>query len=448
MMMVSLLLLTSVCAGATPVLETAMPARISGPWAIEVGPGSVVTAGRTLRLPNAVPVGVPPPERVCIRDEAHAGLPVFNKDAPGWLKGAHLTKLTTEECSATGLLYPETVRVKSAAGNTTPFKLGVDYELDPFWSAIGRVPGGAIADGQPVFVDYDYSPSRLDSVVVDKEGKARLVTGAPDPAVALPPQPGPGETAVVNVWVPGRCERLTEENLYPIEFKEAPSVPVVSATAERLLPKTLAKLREGKTITVVAFGDSVTHGGGVDGHENLWYQHQFAALLKQRFPQAAVQMRTAAWPGAGSKTYLDAPPGGQYDFVRDVLDPRPDLVTIEFVNDAYLDEAGTAAHYAGIMKRLRDIGAEVILITPHLVRPDWLKSDTLKFDEDPRPYVRGLRRFAAENHVALADASREWCRLWRRGIPYVTLLANSINHPDARGHQIFADTLIALFPDR
>jgi hypothetical protein len=61
--------------------------------------------------------------------------------------------------------------------------------------------------------------------------------------------------------------------------------------------------------------------------------------------------------------------------------------------------------------------------------------------------VKGLRRFAAENHLALADASAEWCRLWRQGIPYITLEANSINHPDARGHKIFADVLINLFPD-
>ena len=34
----------------------------------------------------------------------------------------------------------------------------------------------------------------------------------------------------------------------------------------------------------------------------------------------------------------EAPAGGTYDFQRDVPDRKPDLVTIEFVNDAYLDE--------------------------------------------------------------------------------------------------------------
>ena len=88
------------------------------------------------------------------------------------------------------------------------------------------------------------------------------------------------------------------------------------------------------------------------------------------------------------------------------------------------------------------------MITPHLVRPDWLRVNTLKVDADARPYVKGLRRFAEENRLALADASIEWCGLWGQGIPYITLLANSINHPDVRGHAIFAKVLMGLFPEQ
>ena len=159
-------------------------------------------------------------------------------------------------------------------------------------------------------------------------------------------------------------------------------------------------------------------------------------------------MLTAAWPGASSKAYLEAPAGGPYDFVRDVLDPKPDLVTLEFVNDAYLDEPGIAAHYAGILEKIRGAGAELVLITPHLVRPDWMNAPDTLFTEDPRPYVKGLKQFAAANNVALADASFRWCQLRQQGIPYQTLLANDINHPDPRGQKIFADALIDLFPEK
>jgi lysophospholipase L1-like esterase len=201
-------------------------------------------------------------------------------------------------------------------------------------------------------------------------------------------------------------------------------------------------------VTIVAFGDSVTCGGGVGALNELWYQNQFLMLLQERFPKASIRMLTAGWGGANSQMYLDAPKGGVYDFARDVLEPKPDMVTIEFVNDAYFDEDGTAKHYAKLVELIGGCGAEIALITPHLVRADWLKSDTMKFDEDPRPYVNGLRKFAASANVALADASAEWCGLWRQGIPYITLLANDINHPDGRGQAIFARALLGLFPEK
>jgi hypothetical protein len=95
----------------------------------------------------------------------------------------------------------------------------------------------------------------------------------------------------------------------------------------------------------------------------------------------------------------------------------------------------------------RRIDAEWIILTPHYVRPDWMGLDReCRIDDDPRPYVAGLRRFAAREPVALADASLCWGRLWRQGIPYTSLLMNAINHPDPRGMKLFADSLMALFP--
>jgi hypothetical protein len=51
-------------------------------------------------------------------------------------------------------------------------------------------------------------------------------------------------------------------------------------------------------------------------------------------------------------------------------------------------------------------------------------------DDDPRPYVKALRQFAAESGIALAEGSLRYGRLWRQGIPYSTLMMNSINHPN------------------
>lgn len=64
---------------------------------------------------------------------------------------------------------------------------------------------------------------------------------------------------------------------------------------------------------------------------------------------------------------------------------------------------------------------------------------------DTRPYTVFLRDFAEKKHLALADASWRWENLAAEGIPYVTLLANSINHPDADGHKIFAEEVMKCF---
>ncbi len=275
----------------------------------------------------------------------------------------------------------------------------------------------------------------------------RLEVGTPGLGFDLPGEPFVLETHVGSVWNQGNITEITEENLLPVEQVATDPTPPEYYPAEQFLPKTLAKLEAGEKVTIVAWGDSVTAGGGVGGAKELWYQYQFLDRLKKRYPKADIEMITAAWPGRGSRNYLEAPAGGDYDFQRDVLDPKPDLVTCEWVNDAYLKDEALVAHYTLILEKLRGAGAEVALLTPHLVRPDWMGVTTLKFDEDPRPYVQGLRKFAEANDVALADGARLWCGLWRKGIPYTTLLANYINHPDERGQRLLAMALMELFPE-
>lgn len=65
-----------------------------------------------------------------------------------------------------------------------------------------------------------------------------------------------------------------------------------------------------------------------------------------------------------------------------------------------------------------------------------------------------LRDFVAFNQpsettdtpgLALADAALLWGRQWRQGIPYSSMLLNSINHPSADGMRIFVTALLELF---
>ena len=443
------MLAAGMAVGGTAADNDMPPIRIVGPWRIEVGPGSGTYAGKTVSVPKAAAFEVAPVAPVTVTGEQHPKLPVFNPKAGGWRRGVALARLRTQECTATGLLDPASVRVmggKDAAGPV--YRRGVDYDLDDSWATLGRLEKGGIGPAQAVRVDYVFTPCRLDAVFLMPDGAFRYVSGTPGMGAMLPPPTPDGAIRIAHIWLPGVVSHLTEENLYPVNpHFLAPIPPAKPAAAERLLPKTMEKIRKGQPLTILAWGDSVTAGGGLGNQaRDQWYQNVFARRLAERFPHASIRLISAAWPGGNSHGWLAAPPGGTYDFKRDVLDRKPDVVTIEFVNDAGLSEAQTLTWYRHLLDLLEGVGAEVILITPHYVRPDWMHVDTLKVTDDPRPYVHGLRRFARENHVALADASKRWGRLWEQGIPYTTLLANSINHPDARGHALFADALMALFP--
>ena len=168
--------------------------------------------------------------------------------------------------------------------------------------------------------------------------------------------------------------------------------------------------------------------------------------LRQKFPQARIELITEAWGGRSTASYLNEPPGSEHHYQEKVLATRPDLIVSEFVNDAGLNPDQVEERYGKLLHDFQEIGAEWIILTPHYVRPDWMGLTRERdIDEDPRPYVKGLREFAQKHQVALADASLRYGRLWRQGIPYSALMLNSINHPDARGLRIFADSLIALF---
>jgi len=324
----------------------------------------------------------------------------------------------------------------------------VDYEVDMNWGTIGRRTNGLIKAGQPVFVSYRHAQLQLDALLLNRAGQVVIRVGKPLAAAPLPPAIEAGERHLANIWLPGRVARLATEHLFPISELAYPEPPKPSPTiAERLIPKALKKLQIGEPLRVLAWGDSVTVGTYVPDYQRNRWQEQFVARLHQRFPKAKIDLMTEAWGGRNTGSYLGEPPGSEHNYREKVLGAKPDLVVSEFVNDAGLNPAQVEERYAKLLLDFQGIGAEWIILTPHYVRPDWMGLDRERdIDDDPRPYVAGLRSFATRHDVALADAARRYGRLWRQGIPYSTVMLNSINHPDARGMKIFADALMELFP--
>lgn len=424
--------------GADPAPATV---KVVGPWQVEVGVSQPATVVAKLDVPR--------PTVLTVAAEELPLLPEFQPKAAPWRKGVPLAGVKAQECSSTNLVDAASVVVKSGpSAEATVYERGKDYELDAMWGTVGRLPGGRIGAKQPVWISYRHALLRIDAIVLSAAGKIELREGAPHAAAPLPADLLPGDRRLANVWIPGQIEGLAAEHLFPILETAYPEPPQPAPTvAERLLPRTLKKLREGTALRILAWGDSVTVGTFVPEPQRNRWQEQFVARLRQRFPKAQIELITEAWGGRNTATYLAQPPGAEHNYQEKVLDRRPDLVVSEFVNDAGLSPTQVEQRYSRLLADFQRIGAEWIILTPHYVRPDWMKFTRVQqIDDDPRPYVAGLRAFAPKHGVALADASLRWGRLWRQGIPYRTLMLNGINHPDARGMKLFADSLMWLFP--
>lgn len=404
--------------------------RIIGQWQLAVASGDV---GSETRL------AIDPPASTAVHGEPHA---------LGETGMSPLRTMRADGSVPCDRLDAASLVVSADPDGREPFKPGADYTVEPSWAFIGRCAGGRIAPAQTVYASYRYGLARIDAIARTSEGEAKIIAGTPHPNCPRPPALPPGHAALANVWVPGGLNKLAPENIMPILETACPPLALPADYAQRLLPRTMAALRQGRPLRVLAWGDSVTAASWLPAQQR-WAQ-RFAAWLEAHFPAAKVELVVAAWPAHTSMDFLLEPPGSEHNYAQTVLAPRPDLVISEFVNDAkILDEAATAEQYARYLADFRAIGAEWIILTPHYVQPSKMGFASQKeTDEDRRPFVRGLRRFAAENGVALADASRRWGRLWRQGIPYTTLLGDGAIHPTAEGLSLFVDALGELFTAR
>ncbi len=318
---------------------------------------------------------------------------------------------------------------------------GRDYLVDEAWGSLGLGPAASVTSRDWVTVDYRYSLRRIDSRIKTADGREEIRSGKPHLTIPQLPRLNRGEVRLANIFVDYHSDGLHADT-FPVQESEDQAA---SATTNGRIPGTLAKIRSGKPVKIVCWGDSVTTGGDASRPETR-YTAVFASRLQEEFPGEKIGVQTIAVGGSHSRQWLwpDKYPGRDGCDWQRIVDAKPDLVTIEFVNDASLSPQQVEVVYGEILQRLEKLNAEVILITPHFTMPSMMGFRSLR-DPERRPYVLALRKFAGSRGLALADASARWEHLWKEGIPYVTLLRNGINHPDDRGHALFADELMKCF---
>ena len=441
------ILLALVAGRMSPAAEVVLSSAVTADEvSITVPTGTWTVSGREVTIKKGGRFFVLGAGSHSVKDEP---LQLSDQIPDGFWKGTKLQgPMPVGPINARWSLRPETLMIRTKPGGA-PLVLDKDYRVSAQYALVGLGPETSLTTKDVVFASYHYSVHRLDSVVLNQEGAVEYVQGVPGVASIVQPEIAPDSIRLFNVFRPYETDSLTKEHLF---FIEAADKDIATATTVGKIPKTLAKLKQGKPVTIVCLGDSVTVGADIMDPAGS-YVEQFRTLLQKKFSPEQIKIqnislggsRSIQWLYKGDYKGLPKRPADVCDFQR-VLDARPDLVTIEFVNDMTLAPAVLEESYNQIYEKLTAAGAEIILITPHFVHPGLmgLQGNPLRPPET-RPLIPFLREFAARKQIGLADASARWEQSCKEGVPYITMLANHFNHPDANGDRLFAQELMKCF---
>jgi lysophospholipase L1-like esterase len=403
---------------------------------VKVSRGRCEVDGKEVVVASDTALAVDPVPIISVQDEA---VKLKSEEPKGWAHGPRLKGVQPRPgwTPLPGCLAPNSVVVKSAPGDKgAPFKEGEDYLVDHAWGQVGRKPTGKIGEKDTVYIDYKCGVVRIDTIFVSPDGKVTLQKGVEAKTCPFPPERPVNCLALANVFMPYHATSVGPEQIYPVGDPVPAPTPEELKRKAQLVKKTRAKLEAGEPVTIVAWGDSVTSGGDASVPAKN-YVNLFASTLQAKYPKAKITMFNAGIGGSNTNQRLP-------NLQKEVLDHKPDLVVIEYVNDMGMTPENLRKNYFTAIDQIRAAGAEVIIQTPHFTMLTMMGGKSLR-DPDGRRNCEGLRQIALEKSVGLSDAAKRWEHLWREGLPYITFLYNGINHPDDRGHKLFVDELMKFF---
>jgi len=358
---------------------------------------------------------VAPAEIRSVRGES-ADLPAGRPDR--WIDGYHPGRISVSGVTAPGAIEPASIALRR---DGRPLQRGRDYDVDDLWGSIG----GLDAAG-PARLDYRWSPLRIDAIVRGEGGERRVVRGRSRLTCPRPPAIPVGAEVEAHVLVPRFAAGPDDLEVYAV-----PQSQPARAASPRLAD------RWGPELTITCWGDSVTAGGDASRPERA-FPAVVPRLLQRANPRLTITGHAVAVGGSSSRDWLvTGRPGCEFDRV---VATKPDILVVEFVNDAGLPPEQWPGLYGTIVERASELGARLVITTPHWTMREWMQFSDQGVDD--RPYVHFLHEFCARTGTALADVSDRWRQLAGQGLPYETLLVNGINHPDDRGHRLAADAII------
>lgn len=241
----------------------------------------------------------------------------------------------------------------------------------------------------------------------------------------------------------------------PPPAKKARTIESLSTSA---LAKFERSLREKDSVIIVAFGDSVTRGATSKGALDTAsvYHHQLKNVLEERYADVIFNVINA---GVGGDKASD----GLARLNEDVIRFAPDLVIIGFgLNDSVTNGLAGLRKFkltmSEILRRIQQqTSADIVALTPNFLAT----SDNQNIDDEHRSkgwgesfaktqnsgvlerYAQTIREIGSEHGVPIGDVYSMWQQI-SDSVNTNKLLANGLNHPDARGHRIIAEILMNL----
>lgn len=211
------------------------------------------------------------------------------------------------------------------------------------------------------------------------------------------------------------------------------------------------QLEKEGPITIVAFGDSVTHGAV--GPDEICYETAYWNLLRKKILEirdyVPVNVINAGIGGSTAKESVKR-------MEKQVLAHMPDLIIVCFgLNDVN----GTLEDYLGALRTIflkcKSTDAEIIFMTPNMLNtyvtenmaPERMKyaAITAEYQNNGKMdlFMDSAIKLANEMQIQVCDCYHKWKELSKTQ-DITKLLANRTNHPIKEMHELFAESLFEI----
>lgn len=224
---------------------------------------------------------------------------------------------------------------------------------------------------------------------------------------------------------------------------------------ESRLPKTIAKLKNGQSLKIVAYGDSITVGANGSGFDNILPKMpNYPTLVQQKlhkvYPSATISLVNTAVGGKSSNwgCYVEKDEDNNIDIdnARDrVAAYSPDLVLISFgMGDAHSVNRFTPDtvknNIASIIATVRQTrpDCEFIIVTAMNANP--LVPGFVGSGQDK--YPEALKTLE-ETGVVVADVNTAHGVLLQKK-SFISIGGNSVNHPNDFVYRLYAQVILNL----